>query len=132
MGVPQCVSDTADQGDSPDTPASSVPGVPRPPYTPNGFIEASRRFAPAAANEYSPPDAPFFLLHAGASVEQLLKAALCAASPALLIDGRQGNDDSLIRLIGYEPVRWQPVVGARSTRRQTALHDRASQSHGSF
>lgn len=99
------VSGTAGHGDRPDTSASSGPVVPRPPYTPNGFIEASRRFAHAAAERYSPGDAPFFFLHAGASVELLLKAALCAASPALLIEGRNVNHDALIRLIGYEPVR---------------------------
>jgi hypothetical protein len=103
-----CVTDHRDQ---PDTPATPSPGAPRPPYTPNGFIEASRRFARAAAEGYSPGDAPFFFLHAGAAVELLLKAALCAASPALLIDSRQGNEDSLIRLVGYVPSRRQVVGG---------------------
>jgi hypothetical protein len=76
-----------DHHDEPARPATPGHGAPRPPYTPSGFIEASRRFARAAAEGYSPGDAPFFFLHAGAAVELLLKAALCAASPALLIDG---------------------------------------------
>jgi hypothetical protein len=103
-----------DHRDQPATPATPGPGVPRPPHTPSGFIEASRRFARAAAEGYSPGDAPFFFLHAGAAVELLLKAALCAASPALLIDGRQGNDDSLIRLVGYMPSRRQTAAGDAS------------------
>ena len=105
------MSRAADHRDQPGTPASPGPGAPRPAYTPSGFIEASRRFAHAAAEGYSPRDAPFFFLHAGAAVELLLKAALCAASPALLIDWRQGNDDSLIRLVGYVPSRRQAVGG---------------------
>jgi hypothetical protein len=105
------MSRVADHRDQPGTPATPGPGAPRPPYTPSGFIEASRQFAHAAAEGYSPRDAPFFFLHAGAAVELLLKAALCAASPALLIDWRQRNDDSLIRLVGYVPLGRQAVGG---------------------
>ena len=95
------MSGESDRGDPRQTSASSDLGIPKPPYTARGFIEASRRFAHAAAEEYSPRDSPFFFLHVGASIELLLKAALCAASPALLLDWRQVNDDSLIRLVGY-------------------------------
>jgi hypothetical protein len=105
------VSDSPPHDDQPDSPEPSGLGAARPPYTPGGFIEASRRFAHAAADEYSPKDAPFFFLHAGAAVELLLKAALCAANPALLIDWQRGNDDSLIRLVGYMPFRPQAVGG---------------------
>jgi hypothetical protein len=108
------VSDSPPYKDGPDSPEPSGPGAASPPYTPGRFIKASRRFAHAAAEGYSPRDAPFFFLHAGAAVELLLKAALCAANPALLIDWRQGNnDDSLIRLVGYMPSRRQARHGDR-------------------
>ncbi|GAA2153388.1 hypothetical protein [Humibacillus xanthopallidus] len=73
------------------------------PYTPQTLLEAARRFAGSAAAHYAPTDAPFFFLHAGASTELLLKAALCAASPALLLE-RQFNDEALIRRVGLQPL----------------------------
>lgn len=78
---------------------------PQPPYTAQGFLTTAQMFARSAAEHYSPSDAPFFFLHAGAAVEHLIKAALCATSPALLLESRSGNDYDLIRLLGYAAPR---------------------------
>jgi hypothetical protein len=61
---------------------------------------------------YSVQQAAFFYLHAGASVELGIKAALCRVSPVLLIEGgSRFKDQALIRLVGFQPataVRTQP------------------------
>lgn len=74
-----------------------------PPFKWNDFWDTARRFAHAAAENYSPGDAPFFFLHAGASVELGVKSVLCFTSPVLLIEGGgRFKDTSLVRLLGFD------------------------------
>jgi len=64
---------------------------------------SAQQFARAAVENYSVQDAAFVYLHAGASVELAIKAALCRISPVLLLEGQRFSDHALIRLSGYNP-----------------------------
>lgn len=87
----------------PDTDLESGEAEPSPLFRWQELHESSRRFAHAAAENFSPGDAAFFFLHAGASVELGVKAALCKVSPVLLVEGgSRFKDTSLVRLLGYE------------------------------
>src|SRR4051812_29069523 len=84
------------------------------PYTSEQFLLAAQRFARAAVRNFAPGEEPFFYLHAGASVELAIKAALCRVSPALLVEGQQRQlNEALVRLVGYQPA--PRSKGARSS-----------------
>lgn len=100
-----------------DESASAVP-LSEPPYTSQGFLTAAQRFAQAALRNYTPGEAPFFYLHAGAAVELGIKAALCRASPALLVEGQRFSDDALIRLVGYQPAARRKGSGSSRAARE--------------
>lgn len=75
-----------------------------PPFEWRGLYTSAQKFAQACVDNYSVRDAPFFFLHAGASVELAVKAALCKASPVLLLEGgSRFRDASLLRLAGLQP-----------------------------
>lgn len=84
-----------------------------PPFRWGALLASAQQFAHACLENYSVQDAAFFYLHAGASVELAVKAALCRASPVLLVEGgARFKDQSLIRLVGY-----QPAVETQATKR---------------
>lgn len=73
---------------------------------------SAQQFAQAAVENYSVQDAAFFYLHAGASVELSVKAALCRISPVLLIEGGQRfSDHALLRLSGIKPAAGTASAG---------------------
>lgn len=76
--------------------------------------QSAQAFARACADNYSVQDAAFFYLHAGASVELGIKAALCKASPVLLIEG--GNRFSDHALISLVDNRRRPPIPGKKTR----------------
>lgn len=74
------------------------------PFEWQGLYASAQRFAQACIDNYSVRDSAFFFLHAGASVELAVKAALCKASPVLLLEGgNRFKDASLLRLAGLRP-----------------------------
>lgn len=84
-----------------------------PPYQWDALFHSAKQFAHACVQNYSVQDAAFFYLHAGASVELAIKAALCRVSPVLLVEGgNRFKDHALIRLIGFQPAAEPP--GAQS------------------
>jgi hypothetical protein len=98
------------------------PGVLRaePPYAWEDLLGAAGRFARSAASNYSRDDAPFFYLHAGASVELIIKSVLCRNSPVLLLEGNRFSEASLLRLAGFQPVassssKPPPLASRRTT-----------------
>ena len=76
-----------------------------PPYVWNDFLQTAQRFARSALEHYSPDDAPFFFLHAGASVEHGVKAVLCRANPVLLLEAQRFSEIALLRFAGFQPAR---------------------------
>lgn len=73
----------------------------------------SRQFAWSCLRDYSVQDAAFVYLHAGASVELGIKAALCKISPMLLMEtGKRDDHRALLRFAGLEPVQ-APTRGGR-------------------
>jgi len=75
-----------------------------PPFHWEALLESACQFARASVDNYSVQDSAFFYLHAGASVELGIKAALCRISPVLLVEGGgRFSDKALIRLMGYQP-----------------------------
>ncbi|MBB3045571.1 hypothetical protein [Nocardioides soli] len=96
------------------------------PFEWRGLFVSAQRFAQACVDNYSVRDAPFFFLHAGASVELAVKAALCKASPVLLLEGgNRFKDVSLLRLAGLRPTRQRDeqvfTVGFESAIRRLQL-----------
>lgn len=76
-----------------------------PPFEWEALLASARQFAHACVENYSVQQAAFFYLHAGASVELGIKAALCRISPVLLVEGGQRfKDQALIRLVGFQPI----------------------------
>lgn len=84
------------------------PGAPTPvgpPFDWEALLASAQQFAHACVENYSVQQAAFFYLHAGASVELGIKAALCRTSPVLLVEGgNRFKDQALIRLAGFQPV----------------------------
>lgn len=77
---------------------------PDPPFQWEALLASAQQFSHACLHNYSVQDAAFFYLHAGASVELAVKAALCRASPVLLVEGgSRFRDHALIRLVGFQP-----------------------------
>lgn len=75
-----------------------------PPFQWEALLESARQFAHTCLKNYSVQEAAFFFLHAGASVELGIKAALCRVSPVLLMEGgHRFKDQALIRLLGLQP-----------------------------
>ena len=91
-----------------------------PPYTWEGFVQASRTFARSAATNYTVEGAPFFYLHAGAAVELLIKGVLCRSSGVLLLEGQRFSEFSLLRLAGFQPVA-SPAKNGTQRRTATGL-----------
>lgn len=82
-----------------DSPESAEP-----PFSWEAMRRSAQQFAQAAVKNYAVQDAAFFYLHAGASVELSVKAALCRISPVLLVEGGQRfSDHALVRLTGFRP-----------------------------
>lgn len=73
----------------------------------------SQQFAWSCLRDYSVRDAAFVYLHAGASVELGIKAALCKISPVLLMEtGKRDDHRALLRFAGLEPIQ-APTKGGR-------------------
>ncbi|GAA2109428.1 hypothetical protein GCM10009841_30740 [Microlunatus panaciterrae] len=88
----------------PNEPAgTAAPTLSAPPYLWTDFLTAAERFARSALDHYSPDDAPFFFLHAGASVELGVKAVLCRANPVLLLENQRFSETALLRFAGFRP-----------------------------
>ncbi|SEC88502.1 hypothetical protein SAMN05216489_01877 [Streptomyces sp. 3213] len=66
------------------------------------FLAGARRFAHLAMAAHGRSDHELFALHGGVAVERLVKAALVAKSPALLLEMR-GKVDALFHLTGVKP-----------------------------
>jgi hypothetical protein len=65
------------------------------------LLESARDFAGRALNAYVEDDIRVVLAHAAFSLEHLCKAYLCGMHPALLMELRNGQLESLLYLVGH-------------------------------
>jgi hypothetical protein len=80
---------------------ASGPAVEPPPFKWEALYASSQKFARACVENHNLQDSALFFLHAGASVELAIKAALCRV---FVEGGTRFKDRSLLRLMGYRPV----------------------------